>query len=63
MNQMLVELEDLLKSHDWYYMYSDDHRIWTKYKGISEAISIQMRACEANGLKEQAQELYEKYKQ
>jgi hypothetical protein len=19
---------DLLKSHDWYYSYSDDHRVW-----------------------------------
>lgn len=23
-----VDLEKRLKDHDWYYAYSDDHRVW-----------------------------------
>lgn len=26
----LQEFYDLLKTHDWSYQYSDDHRQWTK---------------------------------
>lgn len=25
----LQEFYDELNSHDWYYMYSDDHRVWS----------------------------------
>ena len=24
------ELEELLKNHDWYYLYSDDNRVYIK---------------------------------
>ena len=24
------ELEELLKNHDWYYLYSDDNRVYVK---------------------------------
>lgn len=26
----LEMFEQLCKDHDWYYQYSDDHRVWTK---------------------------------
>lgn len=28
MSDKLQEFEKLLKNHDWYYEYSDDHRVW-----------------------------------
>ena len=29
MNELLAQLEAALKRHDWYYDYSDDHRVWS----------------------------------
>lgn len=26
----LVEFIELLQRHDWYYQYSDDHRVWQR---------------------------------
>ena len=26
----LNEFYDILNSHDWYFNYSDDHRVWTR---------------------------------
>lgn len=38
---MTVEqFTQMLKNHDWYYMYSDDHRYWTK--GRQERAEIMM---------------------
>jgi len=34
-----TEFLSLLQSHDWYYSYSDDHRVWTK--GTKEWETIQ----------------------
>jgi|LakMenE18May11ns_1017448.scaffolds.fasta_scaffold5840688_1 hypothetical protein len=30
MSDKLLQYEKLLKAHDWYYDYSDDHRAWRK---------------------------------
>lgn len=34
-----VEFMEMLKNHDWYYQFSDDHRYWTR--GTKEAEEIQ----------------------
>ena len=36
-----MSLEDyynILKTHDWYYMYSDDHRVWTSGERVMQYI-------------------------
>jgi len=33
------QLELLLRNHDWYYDYSDDHRSWTKGKRERDEIN------------------------
>lgn len=33
------EYIDLLKTHDWYYSYSDDHRVYTR--GYEKARQLQ----------------------
>lgn len=35
----MEELENLLKSHDWFYDYSDDSRVWRR--GESERMRIE----------------------
>lgn len=32
------EFMNMLERHDWYYAYSDDHRVWTKGREESDAI-------------------------
>mgnify|MGYP006274017189 CR=1 FL=1 len=43
-NDLLFQLEQRLKSHDWTYMYSDDHRWWASGQAnldkINKLISI-----------------------
>ena len=29
-----------IKSHDWYYGYSDDHRVWTRGKDASRVLRV-----------------------
>lgn len=33
-----IYLRALLKAHDWYYEYADDHRHWTKGQDERQAI-------------------------
>lgn len=42
-----ADLEEQLKCHDWYYQYSDDHRVWCggeahwrKIKGLIEKVPV-----------------------
>lgn len=58
---LLEKLETLVKSHDWYYMRSDDH-YWYK-RGREEAKAIQevMQECINNDLGVMANNIYHKY--
>ncbi len=58
----LSTLEKLLKTHDWYYQYSDDHRYWKKGNEESNEIRRQMNICCGLGLDSIANELYNKHK-
>ena len=57
LNKIELELCQALKNHDWYYEYSDDHRVWSngsrersKIKGLMSKLP-----------KQYAAELYNKY--
>ena len=58
----LDTLEKLLKTHDWTYQYSDDHRVWSKGNEQSKEIHRQMNICCGLGLDTVANELYNKHK-
>ncbi len=58
----LDTLETLLKTHDWTYNYSDDHRAWKKGNEQSDEICRQMDICCGLGLDKIANELYNKYR-
>jgi hypothetical protein len=51
------ELEKALRSHDWYYQYSDDSRAWQKGQDEKNEISSLMKQLP----REKAVELYNKY--
>ena len=55
----MEELEELLITHDWYYQYSDDPRIYNK--GFKEAHVIKLIMNQYNNNKE-VTALYNKYK-
>ena len=58
----LDTLEQLLKTHDCEYQYSDDHRAWSKGNDQATEISRQMSICCGLGLDTVANELYNKHK-
>lgn len=37
------EFMTMLRNHDWYYMYSDDHSVWKRGQAESAAIMAAMR--------------------
>ena len=58
----LSKLETMLREHDWFYMYSDDHRYYEKGRLEWAAIQREMAAAAAAGLEVEAKALYEKFK-
>ena len=63
MNEPLAVLEKLLKSHDWTYEFSDDHRVWKQGMAERSAINQEQKRLISNGLAtvEEVQELTKKY--
>ena len=59
--QLLVELEDLLKSHDWYYQYSDDHRVWSSGNALDTRIRKKLEECINADLGTVANALYDNH--
>lgn len=57
----LLEFEELLKTHDWFYDYSDDHRVWDEGRKQAFAIRVARTNLENEGLKAEADELFSKY--
>lgn len=58
---MMKNLEDKLKSHDWFYNYSDDPRYYRKGSNESEVIRSLMQTAAVNGEGEEACALFNKY--
>jgi hypothetical protein len=54
----LAEFETMLKGHDWYFHYSDDPKYYRRGREQSEAISRAIKDLKAQGLTEEARELY-----
>lgn len=48
LEEKLKEFETAIKSHDWYYMMSDDRRYWVE--GQKESSNITRLAKEISGL-------------
>ena len=63
MNESLAILEKLLKSHEWYFDYSDDYSVWKKGMAQRDAINQEQKRLISNGLAtvEEVQELTQKY--
>jgi hypothetical protein len=63
MNESLVVLEKLLRSHDWYFDYSDDYSVWKKGMAERAAINTEQKRLIDSGLTtiEEVQELTQKY--
>ena len=59
--KLLVQLEELLKQHDWYYGMSDDHYYYTKGRKQSEKIQQTIEKLNNNNCSVVARELYDKY--
>ena len=59
--KLLVQLEELLKNHDWYYAMSDDHYYYTKGRKQSDKIQQAMEKLNNNNCSVMARELYDKY--
>lgn len=57
----LEEFEALLRDHDWYYDYSDDHRVWQRGKAKGLMIMSARQELIEQGFDKQAEELYNKY--
>ncbi len=59
--KLLVQLEELLKNHDWYYAMSDDNRYYTSGREESKVIQQTIEKLNNNNCSVMAQELYNKY--
>jgi len=63
MNEHLNDLDRFLRSHDWYFDYSDDHSVWKKGMAERSAINTEQKRLIDSGLAtvEEVQELTQKY--
>jgi hypothetical protein len=59
-NPMLKELEQRLKSHDWWYPYSDDHRYWKRGGQEMDAIRKLVAQINEAGLEKEAEAIWKK---
>lgn len=58
----LSEFEEMCRRHDWFFQYSDDHRAWEAGRDESHKISLAQTDLEEQGLGDQAEAIFEKYK-
>ena len=58
---MLDALEAKLKTHDWYYMMSDDHRVWQNGSYEQDEIRNILKQLEAIGYGQEGKDLYNQY--
>lgn len=59
--EQLQELEVLLKKHDKYYDYSDDHSVWLKGEREYKQINSLSKQLKLAGYAEEVQELITKF--
>lgn len=61
MNADLAKLRQLLKNHDWYYNYSDDHAVWKRGEARSIEIREQITICQDLGYEDEARKMWQTY--
>jgi len=54
----LLELSKMLDSHDWFYVYSDDHRAYRKGADERADINTVILKCKDKGLGDAAESLF-----
>ena len=59
--QLLHDFKEACSRHDWYYNYSDDHRVWQKGSKQSAEINSMLKELKEHGLGDKAQEIYKEY--
>ena len=60
--QLLRDFKEACQRHDWYYNYSDDHRVWQKGSKQSAEISSMLKELKEHGLGDQAEAIYMEYR-
>jgi hypothetical protein len=59
---ILIDLENKLKEHDWFYFMSDDPRVNASGRSEAEHIRYLLDKAKEEGLEQEALDLYKKYK-
>ena len=54
----LESFAEMLKNHDWFFNYSDDHRYYTKGREQRTAIDNAFKELTDQGFREEARDLY-----
>lgn len=60
--QLLHDLKEACRTHDWYYNYSDDHRAWKKGSEQSANINSMLKQLKEHGLEAEADKIYNEYR-
>jgi hypothetical protein len=60
-DEILTELEILLKNHNWYYEFNDDIGVWRKENQTNLRIHSLLKLLESMGNKKIGTKLYDKY--
>jgi hypothetical protein len=56
--EVAVEMfTNMVKTHDWYYEYSDDHRVWRQGQNAYDDIHLALKKLTARGL--EVQKIYD----
>ena len=59
---VLLDLKEMLESHDWYYTYSDDQRYYKRGMVERERIEAEIERLTAEGFRAEACALYNELK-
>ena len=58
----LDELKQLCSAHDWFYSFSDDHKVWKKGSAQISKIRECMLGLQEQGMGKEAKQVYENWK-
>jgi len=60
--QLLHDFKEACRGHDWYYDYSDDHRVWQRGSQQSANINSMLKELKEHGLGDEAEKIYDEYR-
>jgi hypothetical protein len=60
--ELLKQFSKACQTHDWFYQYSDDHRVWKKGHSQRASINSLHTQLKEHGLGDKATEIFEKYR-